>query len=110
MDPANSSEAMHEIALDLAEGADSIIIKPGMPYLDILSQAKQKFEVPCITYQVSGEYSMLCAAFESGYLDRERTILETLLCFKRAGANAIFTYFAPEVAKILSKTENSTLK
>ncbi|MGB0584265.1 MAG: porphobilinogen synthase, partial [Candidatus Puniceispirillaceae bacterium] len=95
MDPANSDEAMHEIALDLAEGADMVIVKPGMPYLDILARAKAEFSVPCIAYQVSGEYSMLCASFEKGWLDRERTILEVMTCFKRAGADAVLTYFAP---------------
>jgi len=103
MDPANSDEAMHEIALDLAEGADMVIVKPGMPYLDILARAKAKFGVPCIAYQVSGEYSMLCASFEKGWLDRERTILEAMTCFKRAGADAVLTYFAPEIAMIIRR-------
>ena len=101
MDPANSDEAMHEIALDLTEGADMVIVKPGMPYLDILARAKAEFGVPCIAYQVSGEYSMLCTAFEKGWLDRERTILEVMTCFKRAGADAVLTYFAPEIAKMI---------
>ena len=101
MDPANSDEAMHEIALDLAEGADMVIVKPGMPYLDVLARAKAEFGVPCIAYQVSGEYSMLCASFEKGWLDRERTILEVMTCFKRAGADAVLTYFAPEIAKMI---------
>ena len=103
MDPANSDEAMHEIALDLAEGADMIIVKPGMPYLDILARAKAEFGVPCIAYQVSGEYSMLCASFEKGWLDRERTILEAMTCFKRAGADAVLTYFAPEIAIMIRR-------
>ena len=103
MDPANSDEAMHEIALDLAEGADMVIVKPGMPYLDILARAKTEFGVPCIAYQVSGEYSMLCASFEKGWLDRERTILEAMTCFKRAGADAVLTYFAPEIAMIIRR-------
>jgi porphobilinogen synthase len=103
MDPSNSDEAMHEIALDLAEGADMVIIKPGMPYLDILARAKAEFGVPCIAYQVSGEYAMLCGSFENGWLDRERTILETMICFKRAGADAILTYFAPEIAHLLRR-------
>ena len=103
MDPANSDEAMHEIALDLAEGADMVIIKPGMPYLDILARAKAEFGVPCIAYQVSGEYSMLCASFEKGWLDRERTILEAMTCFKRAGADAVLTYFAPEIAMMIRR-------
>ena len=103
MDPANSDEAMHEIALDLAEGADMVIVKPGMPYLDILARAKAEFGVPCIAYQVSGEYSMLCASFDKGWLDRERTILEAMTCFKRAGADAVLTYFAPEIAMIIRR-------
>ena len=103
MDPANSDEAMHEIALDLAEGADMVIVKPGMPYLDILARAKAEFGVPCIAYQVSGEYSMLCASFEKGWLDRERTILEAMTCFKRAGADAVLTYFAPEIALMIRR-------
>jgi porphobilinogen synthase len=103
MDPANSDEAMHEIALDLAEGADMVIVKPGMPYLDILARAKAEFGVPCIAYQVSGEYSMLCASFEKGWLDRERTILEAMTCFKRAGADAVLTYFAPEIAIMIRR-------
>ena len=103
MDPANSDEAMHEIALDLAEGADMVIVKPGMPYLDILARAKAEFGVPCIAYQVSGEYAMLCGAFDQGWLDRDRTILESMICFKRAGADAVLTYFAPEIAVLLAK-------
>jgi len=103
MDPANSDEAMHEIALDLAEGADIVIVKPGMPYLDVLARAKAEFGVPCIAYQVSGEYSMLCASFEKGWLDRERTILEVMTCFKRAGADAVLTYFAPEIATMIRR-------
>lgn len=101
MNPANSDEAMHEISLDLAEGADIIIIKPGMPYLDILSRAKAEFGVPCVAYQVSGEYAMKCAAFANGWLDRDRTILETMMAFRRAGADAVLTYFAPDIAKLL---------
>ena len=103
MDPANSDEAMHEIALDLVEGADMVIVKPGMPYLDILARAKAEFNVPCIAYQVSGEYSMLCASFEKGWLDRERTIVEVMTCFKRAGADAVLTYFAPEIATMIRR-------
>ncbi len=103
MDSANSNEALHEIALDLAEGADIVIIKPGMPYLDILHRAKTKFSVPCVAYQVSGEYSMLCAAAQNGWLDRDRVVLESILAFKRAGADAVLTYFALDIAKILRK-------
>jgi porphobilinogen synthase len=101
MDPANSDEAMHEIALDLAEGADLVIIKPGMPYLDVLARAKCEFDVPFVAYQVSGEYAMQCAAFANGWLDRDQTILETMMAFRRAGADAVITYFAPEIAKLL---------
>jgi len=101
MDPANSDEAIHEIALDLAEGADMVIIKPGLPYLDILARAKTEFGVPCVAYQVSGEYAMKCAAFANGWLDRDRTILETMMAFRRAGADAVLTYFAPDIAKLL---------
>ncbi|MDC3234969.1 porphobilinogen synthase [Candidatus Puniceispirillum sp.] len=105
MDPANGNEAMHEIALDLAEGADMVIIKPGMPYLDVLARAKAEFGVPCLAYQVSGEYSMLCASFENGWLERERTIHEVMTCFKRAGADAILTYFAPEIAAMICRSQ-----
>ena len=101
MDPANSDEAMHEIALDLAEGADLVIIKPGMPYLDVLARAKCEFDVPFVVYQVSGEYAMQCAAFANGWLDRDQTILETMMAFRRAGADAVITYFAPDIAKLL---------
>ena len=101
MDPANSDEAMHEIALDLAEGADLVIIKPGMPYLDVLARAKAKFGVPFVAYQVSGEYAMQSAAFANGWLDRDRTILETMMAFRRSGADAVVTYFAPDIAKLL---------
>jgi len=103
MDPANSDEAMHEIALDLAEGADLVIIKPRLPYLDILARAKAEFGVPCVAYQVSGEYAMQCAAFANGWLDRDRTILETMMAFRRAGADAVLTYFAPDIARLLNK-------
>jgi len=102
MDPANSDEAIHEIALDLAEGADSIIVKPGMPYLDILARAKSEFGVPCVAYQVSGEYAMILAAGANGWIDAERAMMESLAGFKRAGADAILTYFAPRVARILA--------
>ena len=101
MDPANSDEAMHEIALDLQEGADMVIVKPGMPYLDILARAKAEFGVPMVAYQVSGEYAMIAAAGGHGWLDEERVMMESLLAFKRAGADAILTYFAPRAARIL---------
>ena len=103
MDPSNSDEAMHEIALDLAEGADMVIVKPGMPYLDILARAKTEFGVPCVAYQVSGEFSMIAAADANGWMDGDRAMMESLLGFKRAGADAILTYFAPKAARILAK-------
>ena len=103
MNPANSDEAMHEISLDLAEGADIVIIKPGMPYLDILGRAKAEFGVPCVAYQVSGEYAMIKAASANNWLDGERAMIESLVGFKRAGADAILTYFAPDAARLLAK-------
>ena len=103
MNPANSDEAMHEISLDLAESADIVIIKPGMPYLDILGRAKAEFGVPCVAYQVSGEYAMIKAASANNWLDGERAMMESLLGFKRAGADAILTYFAPDAARLLAK-------
>ncbi len=105
MDPANSEEALHEVSLDIIEGADMVMVKPGMPYLDIVRQVKDEFNMPTFVYQVSGEYSMLVNAIEKGWVDR-KIILETLLCFKRAGADAILTYFALETAKTL--TSNKT--
>jgi len=101
MDPANSDEALREVALDIAEGADMVMVKPGMPYLDIVRRVKDEFGMPTFVYQVSGEYSMLMAAVERGFLDRDRVILESLLGFKRAGANGILTYFARDAAKLL---------
>ena len=101
MDPANSDEAIHEVALDIQEGADMVMVKPGMPYLDIVSRVKQAFQVPTFAYQVSGEYAMLSAAAEQGWLERERVMLESLLAFKRAGADGVLTYFARDVALIL---------
>lgn len=101
MDPANSDEALHECALDLSEGADMLMVKPGMPYLDVVRRVKDEFRVPTFVYQVSGEYAMHVAAFENGWLDRDAVILESLLAFKRAGADAILTYFALEAARLL---------
>jgi porphobilinogen synthase len=101
MDGANAREAMREIAQDLAEGADMILMKPAMPYLDIIKAARSRFDIPFGGYQVSGEYSMLCAAFERGWLERERTILESLLSIRRAGADFIVTYFAKDAARTL---------
>ncbi|MGL6073987.1 MAG: porphobilinogen synthase [Fimbriiglobus sp.] len=101
MDPANSEEAMREVELDIAEGADMVMVKPGMPYLDIVRRVKSEFGVPTFAYQVSGEYAMICAAAANGWLDRQKVVLESLLAFKRAGADGILTYFAPEVARSL---------
>jgi porphobilinogen synthase len=101
MDPANGDEAIREVALDLAEGADMVMVKPGMPYLDIVRRVKDTFAVPTYVYQVSGEYAMLCAAGAHGWLDRRQVMLESLLGFKRAGADGILTYFAVEAARIL---------
>ena len=103
MDPANSDEALREIELDLDEGADMVMVKPGMPYLDIVLRVKQEFGVPTFVYQVSGEYAMLCAAGNNGWLDRDAVVMEALLGFKRAGADAILTYFAEEVAAALQR-------
>ncbi|TAN49247.1 MAG: porphobilinogen synthase, partial [Rhodospirillales bacterium] len=103
MDPANSDEALREVALDLAEGADMVMVKPGLPYLDIVRRIKDEFKVPTLAYQVSGEYAMLKAADRNGWLDGGRAMAETLLCFKRAGADAILTYAAVEAAKGLGK-------
>ncbi|WP_242688090.1 porphobilinogen synthase [Alienimonas californiensis] len=101
MDPANGDEALREVALDLAEGADLVMVKPGMPYLDIVSAVKRTFGVPTFAYQVSGEYSMLAGACDAGRLDRRSAVLESLLCFKRAGADGVLTYFAREAAEWL---------
>jgi porphobilinogen synthase len=101
MDPANSDEALREVEADLREGADMVMVKPGMPYLDIVRRVKERFGVPVFAYQVSGEYSMLVAAMERGWLDRERGVLESLLGFKRAGASGVLTYFAVEAARSL---------
>ncbi|MFW6027527.1 MAG: porphobilinogen synthase [bacterium] len=103
MDPANSDEALREVALDIAEGADSVMVKPGMPYLDIVRRVKETFRVPTFAYQVSGEYAMLKAAAQNGWLDGEKTMMESLLAFRRAGADGILTYFAPEAAKVLQR-------
>lgn len=104
MDPANSDEALQEVALDLEEGADIIMVKPGMPYLDIVSRVKQEFGVPTFVYQVSGEYAMLQAAAQNGWLDEREVVLEAMVSFKRAGADAVLTYFAHSIAKWLSET------
>ena len=101
MDPANSDEAVHEAMLDIKEGADMIMVKPGLPYLDIIRRLKDEFSMPTFAYQVSGEYAMIMAGVEKGFLDEERAILESMTSFKRAGADAIFTYFAPKIAELL---------
>ena len=103
MDPANTDEALREVALDIDEGADMVMVKPGMPYLDIVRRVKDAFGVPTFAYQVSGEYAMLKGAANNGWLDNDRVILETLLGFKRAGADGVLTYFAVEAAKLLKK-------
>ena len=101
MDPANGDEALREVALDLAEGADLVMVKPGMPYLDLVRRVKERFGVPTFAYQVSGEYAMIEAAAANGWLDGERAMMESLLAFTRAGADGILTYFAPRVAQAL---------
>ena len=101
MDPANAEEAIREVALDLSEGADMVMIKPGMPYLDIVQKIKSQFNAPTFAYQVSGEYAMLSAAFEKGWLNRDQIILESLLAFRRAGCDGILTYFALDAARLL---------
>lgn len=102
MDPANSDEALHECALDLQEGADMIMVKPGMPYLDIVRRVKDELAVPTFVYQVSGEYAMHMAAFEKGWLDKDQVMIESLVSIKRAGADGILTYFAKDAAKLLA--------
>jgi porphobilinogen synthase len=103
MDPGNSDEALREVALDIAEGADMVMVKPGMPYLDIVRRVKDEFKVPTFAYQVSGEYAMLKAAAQNGWLDHDAVMMETLLGFKRAGADGILTYFARDAARLLFK-------
>ena len=103
MNPANSDEAIREVALDINEGADFVMVKPGMPYLDIVRRVKDEFSVPTFAYQVSGEYAMLMAAVEHGWLDRDAVMMESLMAFKRAGADGVLTYFAVEAAKLLSR-------
>lgn len=104
MDPANTDEAIQEVALDIDEGADMVMVKPGMPYLDVVRRVKEEFRVPTFAYQVSGEYAMLHAAAANGWLDLHRVMWESLLCFKRAGADGILTYFARDVARELAKS------
>jgi len=105
MDPSNSDEALKEIALDLSEGADMVIIKPGMPYLDIIYRVKQEFKIPVYAYQVSGEYSMIMGAIKNGWFDEKKIIMESIMAFKRAGCNGIITYFAPFIAQQLKESK-----
>ncbi|MBP9906804.1 MAG: porphobilinogen synthase [Rhodoferax sp.] len=104
MDPGNSDEALREVALDIAEGADMVMVKPGMPYLDIVRRVKDAFRIPTFAYQVSGEYAMLKAAAQNGWLDHDAVMMESLLAFKRAGADGVLTYFAREAARLIKKT------
>jgi porphobilinogen synthase len=101
MDPANSDEALREVALDLAEGADMVMVKPGMPYLDVVRRVKDEFKVPTFAYQVSGEYAMIKAAAQNGWLDHDKVMMESMMAFKRAGADGVLTYFAMDVARLL---------
>jgi porphobilinogen synthase len=103
MDPANSDEALREVAMDLAEGADMVMVKPGMPYLDVVRRVKDEFKVPTFAYQVSGEYAMLKAAAQNGWLDHDAVMMESLMAFKRAGADGVLTYFALDAARALQK-------
>ena len=103
MDPGNSNEALREVALDIAEGADMVMVKPGMPYLDVVRRVKDEFQIPTFAYQVSGEYAMLKAAAQNGWLDHDAVMLESLLAFKRAGADGVLTYFARDAARLLKK-------
>ncbi|MCE2870574.1 MAG: porphobilinogen synthase [Oxalobacteraceae bacterium] len=100
MDPGNSDEALREVALDIAEGADMVMVKPGMPYLDIVRRVKDEFNMPTFAYQVSGEYAMIKAAAQNGWVDHDKTMMEAMLCFKRAGANGVLTYFARDIARL----------
>ena len=104
MDPANSDEALRLVARDLSEGADMVMVKPGMPYLDICRRVKDAFGAPTFAYQVSGEYSMIRGAADQGWIDGERAMMESLLAFKRAGCDGVLTYFAPDVARLLAKS------
>lgn len=103
MDPANSDEALREVALDLSEGADMVMVKPGMPYLDIVRRVKDEFRVPTFAYQVSGEYAMIKAAAHNGWLDHDKTMMESMMAFKRAGADGVLTYFARDIARLLGR-------
>lgn len=109
MDPANSDEALHEVAMDISEGADMVMVKPGMPYLDVVRRVKTELQVPTFAYQVSGEYAMHKAAALNGWLNERETVMESLLCFKRAGADGILTYFAKQVAEWLAQDKQNAL-
>ena len=100
MDPGNSDEALREVTLDIAEGADMVMVKPGMPYLDIVRRVKDEFKMPTFAYQVSGEYAMIKAAAQNGWVDHDKTMMEAMLCFKRAGANGVLTYFSRDIARL----------
>ncbi len=104
MDPANSDEALREVALDIAEGADMVMVKPGMPYLDIVRRVKDEFRMPTFAYQVSGEYAMIKAAAQNGWLDHDKAMMEAMLAFKRAGADGVLTYFARDIARLLKQS------
>jgi porphobilinogen synthase len=104
MDPGNTDEALREVALDIEEGADMIMVKPGLPYLDICQRVKETFGMPTFAYQVSGEYAMIMAAARNGWLDGERAMIESLIAFKRAGCDGVLTYFAPRVAEKLKQS------
>ena len=103
MDPANSDEALREVALDIAEGADMVMVKPGLPYLDIVRRVKDEFRMPTFAYQVSGEYAMIKAAAQNGWLDHDKVMMEALLAFKRAGADGVLSYFALDAARLLKQ-------
>ena len=103
MDPANSDEALREVALDIAEGADMVMVKPGMPYLDIVRRVKDEFRMPTFAYQVSGEYAMIKAAAQNGWVDHDKTMMEAMLSFKRAGADGVLTYFSRDIARLLKQ-------
>ena len=107
MDPANTDEALREVELDLQEGADMVMVKPGMPYLDIIRRVRERFGVPTFAYQVSGEYAMLMAAVHNGWLDHDRAVIEALLAFKRAGCNGVLTYFAPAAARLIHERDGT---
>jgi len=104
MDPANTDEALREVELDILEGADMVMVKPGMPYLDIVRRVQEAFGMPTFAYQVSGEYSMIMAAVQNGWLDADKAMMESLIAFKRAGACGVLTYFAPRAAQMLARS------